>query len=195
MYASVLGDVARVSVLTLISIQFATYIIKGDEWKDFYSNLSLRLFLVGGVTLGAVILTYILLDEYVPGMGISWLNLFDSEGENVIGFSDEVKYFGILVILLLMLALPKLAIIEEELFREGTGSWPEGIIRSLIFGMVHMIVGVPFGIGLALTIAGLVFTHQYFQGGVRLSALTHFHYNLIAVSFLLIGAITFSFSS
>lgn len=187
---SVLGQIAKVTVLTLLAINLASMVMKGNEWRDFYSHLSLRLFLLGGGTLATVAFVFVGLVELLPGiMGASWLNLFGSEGKNVLAFGDEVKFFGVLFFLLLLLALPKLAILEEESFREGTESWPEGIFRSIVFGLVHMIVGVPLGAGLAITIAGLVFTRQYFKGGVRLSALTHFHYNVIAVSILLIIAI------
>ena len=191
MDTSILGQAAKITLMIFMSIYLVFTVAKGDEWRDFYKNLSLRLFLIGGATLTAVIFTVAGLFELFPGvMKTSWLNLFGLEGKNMFAFGTEFKFFGVLFFLLLLLALPKLAILEEEIFREGTESWPDGILRSIIFGLTHIVVGVPLGAGLALIIGGLVFTRQYFKGGVRLAALTHFHYNVIWVILLLIITIT-----
>ncbi len=76
--------------------------------------------------------------------------------------------------------------IEEKWFRLGTQNWFEGLYMSLFFGIVHCLVGIPIAAGLAITFAGLWFTHQYFIGGIELSALHHTTYNLVAVSILFI---------
>jgi hypothetical protein len=186
-----LGTAAKLIVLTVLAMGIAGSIAEGDEWKEFYSHLSLKLLLLGFATIVAVVIAWGMLVENIPGMSLSWLNLFSSDGTNAINFGSDIKYVGVLFFLLLLFGLPRLAVIEEEAFREVTESWGDGIVRSIGFGLVHMIMGVPLGGGLALSIAGLVFTYQYFRGGVDLSARTHFHYNLIIVLALLIAAIAY----
>ena len=128
----------------------------------------------------------------------SWFCLFNKRQEE--GGSDEpqmngtnihliplqVKYFGLFFAVLLCLNLPSMAMYEEKLFRNGTAGWIQGIIFSLIFGMVHCLVGVPIAAGVAISIAGLWYTHQYFVGGVELSALHHTTFNLILISILFV---------
>ena len=90
-----------------------------------------------------------------------------------------IPFVGIAFLILLLLNMPRLAQREEEIFREGTKNWLHGIWKSLTFGLVHCLVGVPLGVGFALSIGGLWFTYQYFKGGVPLSTLHHATYNLI----------------
>lgn len=63
----------------------------------------------------------------------------------------------------LLLSLPLLAWIEEDIFRKGTTTWANGIARSVAFGLAHLTMGVSVGGCLALSGAGLVFTHAYFR--------------------------------
>ena len=95
-----------------------------------------------------------------------------------------MKYFGLAFLVLLAVNLPRYAHMEEEWFREGTISWEQGLLMSALFGLAHCLVGVPIGAGLAISVAGLWFTHQYFVGGVELSTIHHATYNLILVSIL-----------
>ncbi len=131
----------------------------------------------------------------------SWWNLVgkgkDNPGEspniNVVPF--QIKYFGVAFGLLFLLNLPYLASIEEKIFREGTGDWWDGTLRSLAFGLVHsLLAGVPIAAGIAISFAGLAFTHFYFEGGVSESTLYHTTYNLIIVSVILIGVVVKHFT-
>ncbi len=63
----------------------------------------------------------------------------------------------------LLLALPLLAWMEEEIFRRGTTTWVGGFMRSVMFGLVHLTAGVSVGVCLALSGAGLVFTYAYLR--------------------------------
>ena len=83
---------------------------------------------------------------------------------------------------LLFFLLPQLALAEEELFRRGTRTWRQGIVRSLAFGLAHLTMGIPVGAALALSLGGLWFTYQYFRGGVVRSATYHLAYNVLALS-------------
>jgi len=127
----------------------------------------------------------------------SWFCLFSSKeeesevvGTNIAVIPTQVKWFGIFFAIILFLNIPYLAQLEEGIFREGTGNWKEGIVWSIYFGMLHCYVGVPLGVGLALSVGGLWFTHQYFIGGTELSTLHHTTYNLIIVSLLLVGLVS-----
>lgn len=100
----------------------------------------------------------------------------------VVGFS--FKYFAVIYFLLFVLAVPQLAKSEEKSFREGTRDWGHAVPRSLGFGLLHCVVGIPLSYGLALSIAGLWFTHQYFRGGVRRSTVYHACWNLMLLTIL-----------
>lgn len=126
----------------------------------------------------------------------SWWNLVgkgkDQPGEspniNLIPF--QIKYFGLIFGLLFLLNLPYLANIEEKFFREGTGDWFDGTLRSLAFGLAHsLLAGVPIAAGIAISFAGLAFTHFYFEGGVSESTLYHTTYNLVIISVVLLGVV------
>ena len=86
-------------------------------------------------------------------------------------------------VVLLAVAMPQLVAGEERLFRAGTRSWAQAVGRSVVFGLAHLVSGVPIAAGLALSIAGLWFTRQYFSGGLECSTTYHlaWNYQLLAV--------------
>lgn len=143
-------------------------------------------------------------------MGFGWLRLVNRlmdnapkryddgtpkmEGGNINLMGTNIKYVGVVVCLLLLTALPRFAATEEQWFRQGTVDWWDGIVRSLVFGFAHMLVGVPVVGAIAISAVGLFLTQMYFVGGVELSSQAHFQYNLILVSLLLLGAIVKSFT-
>lgn len=131
----------------------------------------------------------------------SWWNLVgkgkNSQGEspniNLIPF--RIKYFGVVFGLLFLLNLPYLANFEEKIFRQGTGDWFDGTLRSVAFGLAHsLLAGVPIAAGVAISFAGLAFTHFYFEGGISESTLYHTTYNLIIVSVLLLSVVASHFA-
>lgn len=98
----------------------------------------------------------------------------------------EIRFVGPIYLALLMFDLPVIAFTEEMIFRQGTASWPEAIVRSLLFGFVHMLVGVPLFAVASLSVAGLWFSYFYFEGGVELSTLHHTTYDFIVVGLILV---------
>ncbi len=124
-------------------------------------------------------------------LNFTWLQFLALKGERVLGINQllagaQIRYFGIPFVILLFLNLPRLAAAEEESYRLGTKDWLHAIPRSLMFGLMHMVVGVPLWCGLALSVPGLWFTRQYFKGGVERSTMAHALYNMILASVLLI---------
>lgn len=80
------------------------------------------------------------------------------------------------------------------MFRLGVVTWPDAFKWSLIFGLSHCIVGVPLSVGLALSIGGLWFHYQAFEGGISQSTIHHTAYNLILVTLLFVAAVASLFA-
>lgn len=124
----------------------------------------------------------------VVGLKWGWTSFLHSDGStsniNMIGFSYlwYVPVFATLIIL----AMPHLTMLEEVTFRHGSKGFKSIMIRSLIFGLVHMIAGISLGFALALTIPGLWFSYQYKKGGIERSAAYHLVWNYAIVLVLLI---------
>jgi hypothetical protein len=99
------------------------------------------------------------------------------------------KWYAVVFLPVLALALPRLAQLEEVKYRTGTRNWLDGSLRSLRFGLVHMFMLIPFGASLALTLAGLWFTRQYFKGGTERSTVYHAAFNTLVVAVLFVVVI------
>lgn len=84
--------------------------------------------------------------QFMGGEGNVWLGQTsaDYEPSNQVA-GAAVKALSILLPLLLILLVPLLAWAEERLFRRGLQSEPWGrrLGRQGLFGLVHMLVGVP----------------------------------------------------
>ncbi|MDD3487678.1 MAG: hypothetical protein PHF35_04895 [Candidatus Moranbacteria bacterium] len=157
------------------------------------SHINLTIFGQNLLVITSIILVFLGLRKLHPFFNWSWWRLFKPKGsdeyengKNINFIPTDIKWVGLLFCILLILNLPALALQEENWFRLGTITWTQGLYRSLLFGMMHCLVGIPLAAGIALTIGGLWFTHQYFIGGVDLSSLHHTTYNLILGAILLI---------
>lgn len=104
---------------------------------------------------------------------------------NLLAF--RVPVLGPIYGLAIAFVLPVMCFWEEEIFRQGTHSWPEAIVRSIAFGAAHILVGIPVGVATALIILGLWLSLCYFQGGINLSTVHHTTYDLIVILLLGIG--------
>lgn len=179
-----------VGFLLIIGVR---YVLKKDNWFHYYRNIMWHLYL----TIIPLIATIIALGLYLTHLnsaifGFSWLPLIahllggNAQATNINLAGITIPFLGVLLCLLLYVQLPSMARMEEELFRKRTRSWPQGLMRSLLFGLSHMIVGVPFGFALCLSLGGIYFTHLYFKGGVKLSTQGHFQYNLVPITLLML---------
>ncbi len=155
------------------------------EWFKAIGLVFLNLIVV----LGLILWLYSLGN---PVLNFSWLLLFATPADgpdpstNLVAAGTQFPWFGFFFGLLLALNMPRLARREEEVFRRGTSDWKDGATRSVKFGLVHMIVGVPLCAAFALMVAGLFFTWRYFSGGIREASFYHALHNLGVLS--LVGA-------
>jgi len=82
--------------------------------------------------------------------------------------------------------LPLIVTIEEVIFRLNTATWPEGILRSVTFGLVHFALGMPTLALLEATSAGILFTALYFRGGLEAAILLHLAIDIVLLLPILI---------
>lgn len=72
-----------------------------------------------------------------------------------------LRWVSLAFLILILLLLPFFAHWEEEEFRRGYhGFWPV-IRRSIQFGLVHCLVGIPLSAGLVLCFSGLFYAWKY----------------------------------
>jgi hypothetical protein len=137
-----------------------------------YRHIRPRHLLVGLAALCLPFGIYILTAD-IPVLNWSLLNLVgQEEGGNVAGAGLQVGvWFALPYVALLLACLPSLALVEEHWFRRGTRGWLDGAARSLLFGLVHMLVGVPLGVAFGLGAVGLLFTAIYLRAARRPAAL------------------------
>lgn len=210
-FLQILGKEFKILWIVVLSVSVAYDSIKDLSWMKAYANIDWSLLGLEPIGIALVLLLAFGIYRLHPGiMGFGLWRIVNSlmgnepkrnddgapemEGGNINFMGINIKYVGVVICLLLLTGLPRWAAMEEGWFRQGTVDWWDGIIRSLAFGFVHMLVGVPVAGAIAISVVGLFLTHMYFVGGVELSTQAHFQYNLILVSLLLLGAIIKSFA-
>jgi hypothetical protein len=167
-------------------------ILRNVDRKEWI-RVALTCPLLGCVTIGTYYLLCYVNEHSLIGkiLNFSWLQLLASPKDNVTGTNlivsggASIPFFGVFFCALLLVNMPGLALSEEESFRRGTKSWLDAVPRSIAFGMMHCLVGVPVSVGIALTLAGLWFTFEYFKGGVERSGRVHACYNMMLVVMLM----------
>ncbi len=169
-------------MVTMVLIM-GTFGPRKDFNLDYLSRLTLELVAMNVVIVAIVVTTAIVLMKSHWFFRLSWAEVFKwKESENFDTAALAIPVFGIFFALLFFFNLPTFAYAEEHVFRRGVETWDGAIVASFIFGMVHVLVGVPIGVGVALSIAGLWFSSRYFDGGIELSTLHHVAYNSIVLS-------------
>lgn len=154
-----------------------------ENWA-LVRTLHVRPFLTNLVPIAAVLAAFAGLYQ-LPWLQWGWWTLVSgTPGNAMVSAATGSLWVFAPFLVLLAVAMPQLVLAEEEVFRSGTRSWTHAVRRSLVFGLIHLVPGVPIAAALALTIAGLWFTRQYFRGGVARSTTYHlaWNYELIAVA-------------
>ena len=134
----------------------------------------------------------------IPPLDFGWWTAIGGQGNPAFGVTDRTAgtafelIVPIVFVVLLLPALPLLVEREELAFRLGAETWstPKRIVKALLFGLVHAVVGIPIGVALALSIGGAAFTLAYLAAhrrtGSRRAAIDessrlHLAYNLTIV--------------
>ncbi len=107
----------------------------------------------------------------VPGLSWGWWAALGGEGNPVFGSTDTTAGTALEWVLplafigLLLPALPLFAHAEERMFRAGAEAWSgwRRVLRTLQFGLVHALIGIPLGAALALSIGGAWFMAVYLR--------------------------------
>jgi hypothetical protein len=96
-----------------------------------------------------------------------WWSMLGGTGNLITGQTssgpDWMGYAPFVIVPILLVNIPRLAHSEEEQYRFGaeTQSWQQRLWTALKFGLVHLVMGIPVGVALALSIAGLGFLGVY----------------------------------
>lgn len=106
--------------------------------------------------------------------------------------------------LILILGIPFWSSLEERIFRQGADRWGQIWVRSVIFGFIHLLAGIPILGGFVLIVPGFLFAWRYKfvrdrhfrrtgdilqaqEAGVAASTADHAIYNAILVTLAVIA--------
>lgn len=140
----------------------------------------------------------------LPLLDFGWWTAIGGQGNPVFGVTDRTAGTALEVVVpiafvvLLVPAMPLLVQREEQLFRLGAEEWsqPKRIARTLVFGLVHALVGIPIGVALALAAGGAwflaVYLREWRRTGSRREALAestraHLAYNATIIGLVLLA--------
>ena len=204
-------DLLTVAVLAFVGFRLAdaarqTLSARAQVWK-LVAGLRLRHFLLAVPVLGAVMAAATLLLT-VPGLDFGWWTKLGGEGNPAIGLAPESATPGplativpIVFVTLLLIGLPLLVEGEEWVFRRGAENRGRAANarRSVLFGLVHALIGVPIGVALALSVGGVYFTWAYLrawrathseEAALNESTRSHLAYNLVIAAIVLAALVT-----
>lgn len=197
-------DVVTMLFTAYITVDMARYLRSNQLKKDFSAFRTLKKYRWVGAIFGSIALIAVTLFiglslfYAVPFTRWSWLMLLQTPGDpnpqptNLMTAGFRIPWFMMIFIPLFALNIPRLAKREEEVFRHRIRSPKEAIIKSIKFGYVHCLVGVPLAIGTALIIPGLVFSYIYSKGGTRLSTAWHAVYNYLILTLAVVALVYWS---
>lgn len=142
----------------------------------------------------------------VPGFDWGWWSALGGVGNPVFGSTDTtagtpLEWVVPLVFLgLLVPALPLFANAEERMFRQGAERWTtwHRVGRTVQFGLVHALIGIPVGAAIALSLGGAYFMVVYLRsfrrtGSVQEATLesttAHTVYNGVIIGVVIIALV------
>jgi hypothetical protein len=142
----------------------------------------------------AVVLALATILLQVPGLSVGWWSALGGTGNVIVGSTTRTSgtvLVWLVPALFLALLIPALALFaerEEVVFRAGAEEWSWGrrVAMGLRFGLIHLVMGIPIGVALALSAGGWYFQWAYLQGyrhggpkaAVLESTRSHLAYNL-----------------
>jgi len=204
-------DLLTVAVLAFVGFRLVdaarqSFSARGHVWM-LVAGLRLRHFLRAIPVLVAVLAVATPLVQ-LPGLDFGWWTAISGQGNPVVGVGRPEATPGVLETLvpvvfvsLLILGLPLLVEGEEWVFRRGAQhrSRPANARRSILFGLVHAVVGIPIGVALALSVGGFYFTWAYLRvwrrtgsedAALAESTRSHLAYNLVIAAIIIVALAT-----
>lgn len=163
--------ILKVAVVSYVALNVLAALGRSELRQEAYQiarGLRARHFLVAAPFLALTITTAILLVQ-LPLLSFGWWSLLGGEGSIAAGDTGSGRgadVVSVLVISIVLLALPIFAHLEEQVFRKGAEgrTLRQNSVRAVKFGLVHLVMGIPIGVALALAIGGGVFTWAYLRG-------------------------------
>lgn len=163
--------------LTAVVVGAVALVVGRSAWRTWSTDwaltrrtlLSIRWWMLPGAvaTLAATLGAWWLLSQ-VPWLNWGWWALLGNDASNIIVGQTGREGVGweavaVLVPLVLMFAVPRFARDEERTFREYAErrSWPRRALLCLLFGLVHLLMGIPIAAGLAISLMGGYYTAVY----------------------------------
>jgi len=137
-----------------------------EVWREFRPLMAIE-----AASLAAVTFTiFIFLQDIGEPFTWGWYSLLSDHASNasvapiVVSARSNIltlKLAGFGIYVLLILLIPLLVECEEGYFRKGRETWRSIVPAAFNFGMMHLLVGVPFSIALALVPLGLSLGWHY----------------------------------
>lgn len=136
-------------------------VVSGIRWRHIWPV---------PIVLTAVVTAALVLMQ-IPGLRWGWWSMLGGQGNPVFGSTESTTgtaaewLIPLSFVVLLLPALPLFAHAEERIFRTGAESWSTGrrVAKTLQFGLVHALIGIPIGAALALSIGGTYFMLVYLR--------------------------------
>lgn len=190
-------------IVVVIYLLFAAkQSLKNRKSRISFRYLRPRHFLRAFVALVLVVLATALLLMPKSALRWGWWSAIGGSGNVILGQtansvnSAASTLISIGIVVLVMSILSQAAFNEEIIFRYGDEHRPfyKRLRRSIVFGLEHMIMGIPLGTALALTFGGLSFSAAYrwahkITGSADIAVieatLTHIAFNLTIMLMLL----------
>lgn len=152
----------------------------------------------------AIVILAMLLFSLVPGLDWGYIKALTGQQGSVYADPQPVKtgvidrILPLWILVVLVLNIPSAVMAEEAMFRAKLGqwTWPRRVGMQLLFGLMHMVLGIPLFAALGLAVFGFLLSFRHLRQlrmGMRAEravldgASIHLSYNLILATFLLVG--------
>jgi hypothetical protein len=196
---------AAVGVRLLMIVRTMVNSPSRDRLQQHWKQLRWRHILPVPLVAGAVGVTAAIL-WLIPPLRFGWWSLIGGQGSAVFGSSDTTsqswwgRLIPLLFIVMIAFALPMLAESEERMFRLGAEQWTMArrALRCIQFGLIHLVVGIPIAVALALSVGGAYFMWRYLHtwnhtfnrvAALNESTRAHLGYNAVLIT---LAAISFA---
>lgn len=186
----------QVLVLLLVWIRVGPSLKSPRQWI-LVRGIRPRHFLLAAMILPCTLAAVALALACGPAfLGWGWWTALGGQGNVIFGEANPSGQvladliLPVLIVAPLLLSLGRFALQEERIFRRGDERRGIGdrLLRSLVFGLCHLVMGIPVGATIGLGVGGFGFSEVYLRRwrasgsrhrSVLDSARVHLAYNLI----------------